>query len=244
MAETSQTLPVEFQNQIIALVMQLIQAEVFRFYVFFPRQNLTHAAYSLRSDEALEDEYQNLHWHKDPMHPTLYEGTETIVVSNSMLMPLNQWKKTAFYQEFLKPQGYTHDMDTFFRKDGKIVGVLTLLRKDETKPFTRHDVATIEKLHPFMEYTLDKVFLPERITERQQLSEKYELTLRELDVMEYALSGLSNKELVRYLKISLPTLRTHLQHIYLKVGVHSTSELIATVLRGAHPGVFSENSGG
>ena len=231
MSHASTTLPDEFQNQVINLVSGFVQVDLVRFLVFFPRQNFQQSAYSIPSKETMEDEYQRVHWHKDPMHPTLYEDTDTIVVSDSMLMSLAEWQQHPFYLEFLKPHGLEHDMDVFFRKDGRIVGVLTMIRTDADCPFTPEDVAVIEKLHPFMEYTLDKVFLSERISERKQLIERYDLTLREMDVLEYALSGLSNKELARYLKISLPTLRTHLQNIYLKVDVHSTSELISRVLR-------------
>ena len=62
------------------------------------------------------------------------------------------------------------------------------------------------------------------------MSEEFELTPRELDVIELALTGASNKILVEHLKVSQPTLRTHLQNIYLKIGVHSHSELISKVL--------------
>ena len=61
--------------------------------------------------QVMEKEYHDHHWHKDPMHPVHYEGT------------------------------------------------------DEARPF--------------IEYTLSKIFLPERIVKRQQLSEKYQLTARE-----------------------------------------------------------------
>lgn len=118
----------------------------------------------------------------------------------------------------------------FFRQNEKIIGVLTLLRCNENDPFGERDVTILRNLQPFMEYTLSHVFLPERIRGREQLREKYDLTSRELDVLEYALTGLSNKELGRHLAMGLPTLRTHLQNIYRKADVHSTSELISKVL--------------
>jgi len=77
---------------------------------------------------------------------------------------------------------------------------------------------------------LNKIYLPKRIHDRTTLSEEFELTPRELDVIELALTGASNKVLVEHLKVSQPTLRTHLQNIYAKIGVHSHSELISKVL--------------
>ncbi|MEP7299407.1 MAG: LuxR C-terminal-related transcriptional regulator [Burkholderiales bacterium] len=58
---------------------------------------------------------------------------------------------------------------------------------------------------------------------------QFRLTARELDVVEIAMTGVSNKVLCKHLEISLPTLRTHIQSIYTKVGVRSNAELIARV---------------
>lgn len=230
MLRQAKNLPVDFQNQIISVAQRLVYSDSVRFLVFSPRYNLSQGAYSAPTVEAMEVEYV-AHWQDDPMHPSRYEDTEVLAISNSKLMTLPEWKASSIYKNFFAPNGIVHDLDIFFRQDGKIIGVLTMLRSNDEEPFTDSDIDLMEKIQPFMEYSLSKVFLPERITDRQQLMSQYCLTLRELDVLEYALSGLSNKELVRHLGMSLPTLRTHLQNIYLKVGVHSTSELISKVLR-------------
>lgn len=223
-------LPVETLEQIVSLAQRFVVADSTRFFVFSPRENLVETTCSSETTARMEEQYAD-HWQDDPMHPSLYEDTNTTVVTNSQLMNLSKWKQSKIYLNFFAPSGITHNLDTFFRQDGKIIGILTLLRNDETNPFTQEDVKTIEKIQPFIEFSLGKVFLPKRITERNILAFKYGFTARELDVLEYALSGSSNKELVKHLDMSLPTLRTHLQNIYLKVDVHSTSELISKVLR-------------
>ena len=233
MSQKSLAIPDEFQNQINRMVLNLVAADLARFHVFSPLQKLSERAYSKAEKASMEAEYEKRFWRFDPLHPSRYEGSGVAVVSNSMLMPLTEWKVTEIYQQFLKPHGYVHDVDVFFRQNEKIIGVLTLLRCNENDPFGERDVTILRNLQPFMEYTLSHVFLPERIRGREQLREKYDLTSRELDVLEYALTGLSNKELVRHLAMGLPTLRTHLQNIYRKADVHSTSELISKVLRDA-----------
>jgi DNA-binding CsgD family transcriptional regulator len=45
------------------------------------------------------------------------------------------------------------------------------------------------------------------------------------------LTGAGNKVLSKHLGISLPTLRTHLQRIFAKVGVRSHAELISRLMR-------------
>lgn len=229
-ADTTSNLPTGFQQQVVSLGLQFVPADSVRFLIFSPIHSINQGLYSEDSLEFMEREYAKF-WSDDPMHPSFFEDTDINVVSNTSLMSISKWKEQKIYQQFFSPAGYFHDMDTYFRVESKIVGVLTMLRCDERRPFTKGEIAAMEKIHPFIEYCMKTVFIPARIKDRQELMRTYDLTLRELDVLEYALSGLSNKELVKYLNMGLPTLRTHLQRIYEKVGVHSTSELIAKVLR-------------
>lgn len=69
-----------------------------------------------------------------------------------------------------------------------------------------------------------------RVISRTGLSAEFHLTTRELDVVEIAVTGVSNKARCKHLRISLPTLRSHAQSIYTKVGVRSSSELIARLV--------------
>lgn len=52
------------------------------------------------------------------------------------------------------------------------------------------------------------------------------LTPQELRVFELAAQGLSNEAIAGRLRVSPGTVKTHLEHIYAKLGVHSRRELI------------------
>ena len=57
----------------------------------------------------------------------------------------------------------------------------------------------------------------------------YELTRRERQVLEHLVRGRTEKRVAAKLGIRLDTVRTHVAHIYLKLGVHSRSELFALI---------------
>jgi len=59
------------------------------------------------------------------------------------------------------------------------------------------------------------------------------LTAREREVVEHVLAGESNAEIAAALGMSEKTVKTHLTHVYAKVGVRSRTEL--TVRLGAAP---------
>jgi len=222
--------PNEFQNQCISMVQKLIEIKAARFLITDPHMH-KKGFVSLNVENEMEEEYHRDLEHLDPMHPSNFENSDETVISSNTVMQHKNWLKTIFYQDFIKPYGYLHLTDIFFRNHGKIIAILTLLRDENLPEFSADDLNTLRKIQPFLEYSLNSIYIPARISEREYVRETYQLTNRELDVLEYALTGADNKTMSKHLKMSMPTLRTHLQHIYPKVGVHSTSELIAKILR-------------
>jgi PAS domain S-box-containing protein len=54
-------------------------------------------------------------------------------------------------------------------------------------------------------------------------------TPREREVLELAVRGVSNPEIAKRLHLSVDTVKSHLKHVYNKLGVHSRRELIAAI---------------
>lgn len=57
------------------------------------------------------------------------------------------------------------------------------------------------------------------------------LTERENEILAFLSKGFANKEIADELKISIPTVRTHLRHIYEKLHVRSRTEAIVKFLK-------------
>jgi DNA-binding CsgD family transcriptional regulator len=62
-----------------------------------------------------------------------------------------------------------------------------------------------------------------------------ELTEAERRVVELAVEGLSNKEIARALFVTVPTVETHLSHVYAKLGVRSRAQLAGRLSAGRQP---------
>ncbi|MDB4512118.1 helix-turn-helix transcriptional regulator [Arenicella sp.] len=222
--------PEDFQQELFSLIKRMLAIDGCRFNVYVPGINLNQEIASSSEVDKMVKDYNESHWNHDPLHPSKYEDKDTVVITNSMLMTDFSWQKTEIFKTFFKPHGYFHNCDVFFRQQDRIIAVLSLIRKDPARMFADQEVELLKKIQPFIQYSLSKVYLPKRVHDRKSLASKYKLTARELDVVELALTGASNKVLVKHLNISLPTLRTHMQNIYTKVGVHSSSELISTLM--------------
>jgi DNA-binding CsgD family transcriptional regulator len=73
---------------------------------------------------------------------------------------------------------------------------------------------------------------PEKDGLIKQIANAYGLTVRETDVLFLLAKGYDRKYLEKALYISPGTARTHMNHIYQKLGVNSQNELIGLVMKG------------
>lgn len=82
-------------------------------------------------------------------------------------------------------------------------------------------------LHPEAQAQL----LKEYVYLAQSNRDTYGLSERELEILQLLGDGLSNKEISEKLFISIQTVKTHVTHIFEKLGVSDRTEAVATALR-------------
>jgi len=75
------------------------------------------------------------------------------------------------------------------------------------------------------------ISIPTLSTKKGEGKGEESLNPRELQVIELAEKGLTNKEIARELNISVRTVQTHLVHIFSKIGVHSRTEAVVYCLK-------------
>lgn len=69
-----------------------------------------------------------------------------------------------------------------------------------------------------------------------------DLTEREKEVLEFIVKGSGDKEIARNLFIAVTTVRTHIDSIFMKLGVSNRRELIIKVLREKQSYIWFEIS--
>ena len=70
---------------------------------------------------------------------------------------------------------------------------------------------------------------------RRESIERFGLTYREAEILHLVAQGYTNKEVAARLYVSPLTVRTHLEHIYEKLGVGNRTEAVARVLGTSGP---------
>lgn len=221
--------PNRFQRESLDLVNKLLPLDSAAFYLVDP--DMRHRGVVLHNLEAAaERDYAENFRDLDPLNPALFAHREDTVVCIDEQLSERELLSSDYYIGFMQPHGHRHVSDMFFRREGEIIAVLTMLRDGLSGPFTDTELALLRNLQPFLQYTLNTVYLPKRVQQRQGARERFGLTEREVDVVELIVAGANNKVIARELGLGLSTVKTHLQHVFQKTGVSSRTALSALVL--------------
>ena len=230
----SENFPNHFQRESLNLINGLLPLSSSGFYLV--GADIRHRGVVFRGlDAAVERDYAENYRDHDPLNPALFAHTDDRVVCIDEQLPEEELLASFYYREFMRPLQHRHVADMFFRNGKDIIGVLTMLREAGLGPFSQPELTLLRQLQPFLEYTLNTVYLPKRYRERDNIQQSFKLTDRELDVLELIVAGASNKIIARELVLSLATVKTHIQHIFHKVEVPSRTALSARVVTELNP---------
>jgi ATP/maltotriose-dependent transcriptional regulator MalT len=226
---TSENHPTDFQRESLDLVNRLLPLSSSGFYLV--NADMQHRGVVLRNiDVAAERDYLRKFQELDPLSPARFAGTGTRVACIDEQLSESELLGSAYYRKFMRQLNHRHVADMFLRRGNDIIAVLTMLRSPELGYFTASELTLLRELQPFLEYALNAVYLPRRYRERDSVQQQYALTDRELDVVEMIVAGASNKLIAQELHLSLATVKTHLQHVFKKLGVSSRTGVSALIL--------------
>lgn len=158
----------------------------------------------------------------DPQHPRHAGGLAVARLSKTMAG--RQAGETALYRSFVDQCGIVDMVDFFFRRDEQIVAGMSVAW-DRDARIPEGAVTIAEKIHQYLQFNLvGRAAAPE---DRQ----RYGLTSREMDVVRLLCCGRTNREIGECLKIGQATVKTHLIHIFEKLGVETRSAVVALMAR-------------
>jgi DNA-binding CsgD family transcriptional regulator len=150
------------------------------------------------------------------------------VAARGVVVGLQDVEISARYDAFLREAGVGDCMTMYLRVSGKVLGGIWLARSTEQPPFTRRETVTLRRMQPLMQHAYAAAVAPIADGMRDVLRDSG-LSAREADVAELVGRGATNLEIARTLHVSEATVKTHLSHIYAKVGVNSRTQLAILV---------------
>jgi DNA-binding CsgD family transcriptional regulator len=141
----------------------------------------------------------------------------------SDVVPDALFRKSPFYMSVMRPLGRERDLKLWLPAPPGHARYFELERGPGTD-FDERDRSFLSLLRPHL------ARLRARWERRPHLPS---LTERELDVLSLVAQGLTNRQISGRLFISPATVRTHLEHIYDKLGVRSRAGAVSAAFRNA-----------
>ncbi|WLI09062.1 LuxR C-terminal-related transcriptional regulator [Pseudomonas sp. FP597] len=157
----------------------------------------------------------------DPLQPRNCLSTGLAVVPLGLAMARQPLRDSRRYRDFLARYGVVDVVEIVAHRADQPQAAISLLRTAEQGVFTLDQLAQLNAL---------QVMLQMAVANMQPADDGLAgLTPKERQIAWLLRQGASNKQLAQALDVGLPTIKTHLIHLFRKTGVSSRTELVAAL---------------
>lgn len=157
----------------------------------------------------------------DPLQPRncLFSGLAVVPLVFAMArQPLRDSRR---YQDFLQRYGVVDVVEIVAHRADQPQAAISLLRTAEQGVFTTDQLTQLNALQALLQMA---------VANMQPCDDALAgLTPKERQIAWLLRQGASNKQLALELDVGLPTIKTHLIHLFRKTGVSSRTELVAAL---------------
>ena len=164
----------------------------------------------------------------DPMHPACLAGQNVRFLSifDSRVSGPLQSRRT--YWNFLSAFGARDTAEMMFRVGGRAVAGLSLVWVGKSGGGAERQQG--ESVQSYVEFNLRSYFHEAPVPDSDDSDIRLGLTERELDIVQLICHGLTNAQIAHRLNISIATVKTHLLHVFEKLGVQTRAALVSRFL--------------
>ena len=208
------------------LILDLMQADYFASYVWAGARGFTGCVQLNMNDSNL-DTYRDYFQFHDPMTPQLQLRREPTLVTQVIAQA--ELVKTEFFNDFLFRDGLYWGVNLYAWSEDRNLGDLRIWRGKNKDNFDANDLAILDLVKPAFVAALQRVgsrAAPSMIEDpRHSFALASSLSDREWEIVELLAAGLADKEIAQRLRIGFATVRTHVNSLFNKLGVHNRVKL-------------------
>jgi DNA-binding NarL/FixJ family response regulator len=113
--------------------------------------------------------------------------------------------------------------DQTLLKEAKKIGVQGYILKNASKKKLLQAVQLVMDGNTYFDEAITKGIEP---TNRENISKKYALTEREIEIVRFVKEGLDSYQIADNMNLSYHTIKTHRRNIHFKIGTSTTPEMI------------------
>jgi DNA-binding CsgD family transcriptional regulator len=182
--------------------------------------------------------YSNYYYKLDNIRQLVFN--QPGATKSTDLLDYTTWSKSEYFTDFLAKNNLYYSAGIDIHYQNRLLGTISLFRERSEPDFSLKDLIYLELIAKHAANQVYKLFLLNNIKQKKELktklimkkiSQEFELTEREKEVLNLLLAGQSNQKIAKELFISINTVKKHLSNIYQKAKVKSRTELTALVFK-------------
>jgi len=216
-------------------LLDLLGADYFASYIWDERGNVfAKPVYINMSPDNLRlyEQYYQFH---DPITFKMQPYRRAVAVNE--VMDQQDLVNTEFFNDFLNKDGLYYGINIYVYDNGnRNIGDFRVWRSRHRQNFDQRELKILDMIAPHFRNAMRNILFasngapaPDIEEIRKHLADHFKLTPRELEVSRAMLEGQPDKLICDALQICMPTLRSHIQHVFAKVGVNSRTEFSSKV---------------
>lgn len=151
--------------------------------------------------------------------------SKSIVCKVDDILSYKSWVTLPIYKEFYRPQNIHYKLSIYLHSNDRTLGLIGMFRPKEEEDFSNQEISKARILAPHLTTALENIIRFAEMKDMKNtyqgetLREQFQLTKREMEIVQCVCQGLTNDEIGERLYISRFTVETHLKNIFDKTGV-------------------------
>lgn len=204
-------------------LLRLFRADHFASYVWDETAGRFDRGLSINMDPANLGRYEAWYQYRDPITFRLQQRRRATLVSE--VMPRGELLRCEFFNDFLARDGLHWGINLHAFDGVRALGDLRIWRGRTGREFSDHERSLLQFIEPAFAAGLRRARDARRPDSDVSGTTMALLSPRETAVARCVGRGLTDKEIARELGIGLPSVRTYLQRVFEKTGVHRRAAL-------------------
>jgi DNA-binding CsgD family transcriptional regulator len=218
----------QVREQVGGLLLNLLDADYFASYVWDDAERCFQNRVALNMSDKNLATYESYFQYRDPITPLMqrrHEPTRVIQV-----MPQHDLVRTEFFNDFLMKDGLYWGVNVYAWDRDQNIGDMRIWRNKRRDDFDDTAMTLLRLIQPAFTTALKRSRSPATtgsiVLSTSQPSLTACLSERERQILDLIALGWPDKEIARRLGIGFTTVRTHVTHIFRKLGVDNRVQLV------------------
>ena len=219
------------RERIGALLLELLNAQFFASYVWSGGSATFDERVAINMTDENLRAYETYYQFCDPITPILQRRRRATAVAE--IISRRRLESTEFFNDFLARDGLCFGMNYYAYSGGINIGDLRIWRARHREDFSRREVRLLDAIGPAFTNAMRTALAREGhehgvlslVEALDRVQSRTVLTRREKEIATAVLLGKSDREIADECGIAYTTVRTHLKHVFEKLGVSGRTQL-------------------